>query len=455
MRALVRLVCAPTVALLAFLSGALGATNAAAPEAIVVIYGDQHSAYDKLPQLVGTIDQLKADHPNTPLAVLVNGDSFEYGNVIARRTGGTLDFAGFRALADRAPTVLNLGNHEADLMGLNDVVRRLAEQGVAVISGNARDRASGQPFAPATTQLKLGRHTFTVVGMTTDALSTYRVAIRPDLDLANPVVWAKQQFPRLLKPDEPAIVLSHCGVRVDRELLGLVPAGSLYSGAHDHLRFGHRDGRTVYFHSGSWLEGVSIARLIENDRKLTWDVSFQSLDAAAPADAALVAKVKATYAEHLTAGETERVGHLPHPLAPAEAARFAVEAIRRTTGSDVAVVGGTTFGAGAPAGPLTRFAFDSWVRFDGGLMEGQLTGAQLLDLTRRANQGPDTPLSERAGENLVLAGPTHIDPAANYRLVTTDWIGRNRERYLGAGAPALKPVPGIRLKAAVLKQCQP
>ena len=86
----------------------------AAPEAIVVLMGDQHSAYERTAQFVAHLDRLQRENPGTPFAILINGDSLEYGNVVARRTAGAVDFAMFAALAARAPTVINLGNHEPE-----------------------------------------------------------------------------------------------------------------------------------------------------------------------------------------------------------------------------------------------------------------------------------------------------------------------------------------------------
>ena len=68
------------------------------------------------------IDRLKTDHPGLPLAVLLNGDTQEYGNSLARRSAGEVDFALYAALARRAPTVLNLGNHDADYLAVEDTV---------------------------------------------------------------------------------------------------------------------------------------------------------------------------------------------------------------------------------------------------------------------------------------------------------------------------------------------
>src|SRR5205085_2690888 len=125
-------------------------------------------------------------------------------------------------------------------------VARLRATGVRVVS-NIADRATGRPAADASARIQLGHHEAVVVGVATDSLATYRVAVRPTLDLAEPVAWARINFPKLFgergdarssNPPIP-IVLSHAGILADRGMLPLVPRGTLFAGAHDHQRFIH------------------------------------------------------------------------------------------------------------------------------------------------------------------------------------------------------------------------
>lgn len=430
------------------------------PEAIVLVLGDLHSAYDRTAQLVARVDQISAENPGVPLAVLLDGDTFEYGNVVARRTAGAVDFAMFAALAKRAPTVINLGNHEPEFYDVAETVQRLEAAGLRVVS-NLRDRATGQLYAAPSILLKLGSREAIVAGITTDALNTYRVAIRPQLDLYDPAVWAREKFPEIFRVATSAsestrltIVLSHAGLRADRAIMPLVPEGTLYAGAHDHLRFVHREpgSRTVYFHSGSWMDFLSVTRLEKTPAGLVWSVTQQPLRADDPADPTLAKLVRETLAQHLTPEETAVVARTSQAFAPAEAARFAVEAARRAAKGDVALVGGTTFGAGLPAGEVSRFAFDAFVRFDGPLFAAEIEGAHLQRILEKCNQTPDTPIAARAGENLiaVTAPDVKIVPGRTYRFVTTDWVAKNAAKYLGENPPALAEVAGVKLKAAVL-----
>lgn len=421
--------------------------RAAEPEALVLITGDQHSAYERTAQLVATVDRLKAEHPGLPLLILLNGDTLEYGNIVARRSAGAVDFAMLAALARRAPTIVNVGNHEPEFYDLAETVQRLQATGVTVIS-NITNRATSQPIAPASIRLKLGREEAVIVGVTTDNLTFYRVAVRPSLDLANPVVWAKQNFPGLLAGAPLKIIMSHAGLAADREMLPLVPDGALFAGAHDHLRFVHPLGRGAYVHSGSWNEFLTLAWLHRDDSGAPrWEVEQIRIPADGAADAELAALIRETKTKYLTPEDTAVIGHTKAALAPPEAARFVARAFREAAGVDAAFIGNTTFGAGLPAGAITRVEFDACVRFDGTIFTAEVDGPRLSQLLAAANQGPDTPFAQRHGEFCWADGPAEIEPVRRYRIATTDWGARNTTRYFGDPAIAWQEWPGLRLKA--------
>lgn len=426
----------------------------AGAEALLVVTGDMHSAYERTAQFVGLVDQLQAGHPGLPVAILLNGDTQEYGNSLARRSAGEVDFALYAALARRAPTVLNLGNHDADYLAVEDTVKRATAAGVQVVS-NITNRGTGQPFAPAAVPLKLGAHAVTIVGLATDALATYRVAVRPSLDLANPVVWAREHLPRLLAPpaDGPAalpVILSHCGLAADRELLALVPAGTLFAGAHSHLRFVEPFERTVYFHAGSWTQHAALAWLCRDEAGgLRWQVETVPVPAGGPADPELAALIQDVRARHLTPEDRAVVGQSRRAMETPEAAQFVAQVLREGARVDAAFIGNTTFGAGLPAGDVTQLEFDACVRFDGPVYTAEVDGARLAALLAAANQGPETPFAQRGGEFNFAAGPATIEATRRYRIATSDWGAKNTARYFGEPAIAWTEQPGWRLKDLV------
>jgi 5'-nucleotidase/UDP-sugar diphosphatase len=422
------------------------------PQALVVVIGDSHSAYERIPQFVAQVDRLKEQYRHVPLAVLINGDAFEQGNAIARRSNAEIDLAFLHALAQRGPTILNLGNHEMDFWGPTEAVEKIAATGVVVISGNLRDHATGQPLAPAVTKLQLGALEATVVGFATDRLATFRKAVQPELDLADPVVWAKKNLPALLQDQMLTIVLSHAGLRADREILDHERrrwgAGELYAGAHDHLRLRHGD---YYFHSGSWLEIFTVAKLMWNERtkRFRWQLEQVAVDPAGPADPDLMALVKRVRTQHLTAEDNVVVGYLEKPFSAAQAGQFAADALAHAAVVDTAFIGNTTFGAGLPAGPVTQLDFAACVRFDGPIYTAVIDGGRLWRLLDGAN-GRNLRFETATGEfNFAGGRMSGIDTNKAYKIATSDWGAKNSDRYFGEPAIEWQELPQLQLKAVV------
>ncbi len=422
----------------------------ASPEAVVLVLGDQHSAYDRTAELVGFVDQLRAAHPGLPMAILLDGDTQEYGNAIAQRSAGAIDFAMYAALVKRAPTVVNLGNHESEFMLLDEAVARIEATGAKVVS-NLVNRATGKPFAPASVSVPLGRQQARVIGVGTDVLNVYRVAVRPTLAPQPTAAWAQANLPALLAHEPLPVILSHAGIAADCGLLPLVPDGTLFAGAHDHQRFVAPFGRTVYFHSGSWNSHVSLAWLTHDAQgEARWSLEQVALPAGGPADPEIQATIAKVMAQYLTDEDRAVVGHTAAALTPPEAGCFAAAALRTAANVDAAFIGNTTFGAGLPAGEVARLQFDACVRFDGAIFVAEVDGARLTRLLAAANLTPDTPFAQRHGEFCFAAGPESVDPARTYCIATTDWGAKNTARYFGAPVIAWREQPGLKLKAAVL-----
>jgi 5'-nucleotidase/UDP-sugar diphosphatase len=427
------------------------------PEAIVVVIADIHSAYDREAQFVAAIDALKDEYRYVPMAVLINGDSFEFGNVIAQRSHGEIDLAFFAALAKRAPTILNLGNHEPDFFDPVESVAKIRATGVIVISGNARDRRTDEPLAPASTTLHLGAYDIPVVGFMTDKLAQFRAAVRPDLDLSDPVIWARANLAPLLKGGFARIVLSHAGIRADRDIMPLVPADTLFAGAHDHQRFIANRGMrgplspANYFHSGSWLEYYSIAKLYSG-RAVYWQVDQRAVPAT-PVDRELAAIIRRVREENYRPEDDVVIGAMPWSSPTSSAGRFFAAAIAAAAGVDLGFIGNTTFGAGLPAGIVTQVDLDSCVRFDGTIYTAKVDGARLRQLLDAANLDEWTSFERRTGEFNFSGGPSptreprKIRQGEYYTIATTDWGAKNSDRYFGEPAIEWTEQPTLHLKA--------
>src|SRR5690606_27729229 len=95
---------------------------------------DLHSAYERSARLLAAI-AAEIAASDAPAAILINGDVFELGNVVATRSAGAIDWTLLTRLAALAPTVLNIGNHEPDIENdLALVIAQANEIGIAVVS---------------------------------------------------------------------------------------------------------------------------------------------------------------------------------------------------------------------------------------------------------------------------------------------------------------------------------
>jgi len=433
-------------------SAALGLANAsasAAPRggrAKVLMLSDLHSAYGRLAPLLETMRRV-VRRDRAPSLILLNGDLFEHGNVVAQRTGGSLDWAFIEALTRLAPVVINLGNHDADLV--DDQAKTIARAralGVTVLS-NIVDVRTGRPAATARATLDLGFPVH-LIGLATNSLDTYPKDIRPTLSVPAPVAWAQANLPKAPPDDGLLIVMSHAGLPADKLILPAIPDGTLFFGGHDHLAFDHVQGRTRYLHTGAWGEPLSVATIDRLDRTAPIRVARRHVDPAGPADPALAALVAATLKAHLTPAETAVVARIPKALSLGDTGRRVAAIMAQAAGADVGFMGHTTLGTGLPAGDLTQYAYDAVVRFDGTMMRAEVSAAVLADILSRANQDGDLPLARRTGD-FVYGAPLRSAAKARYGIVTTDWCAKRQKGYFGREDLVFTEVPGLRVKAAI------
>lgn len=411
-----------------------------------IAISDLHSAYERIGQLLAAIEtRIAAD--KTPHIILLNGDLFELGNAVATRSAGEIEWTFLAALAKLAPTVINIGNHEPDIENdLANFVTRARALGITVLS-NIIDKRSGTPYAAASAEMNIGGQHVIVAGLATNAINTYPKATREMLDIPQPVEWAKANLPGIVKPGAINILLSHAGVVADRDILPLLPDGTLLVGGHDHLNFVHEEGATRYVHTGSWCTSMTVATIAAPGKAAALETI--AIDRAAPASPALKGLIEQTLAKHLTAEEREVVGKSVKAMTVDEAGRHVAQLIAAKTGADVGFVGHTSFGAGLPEGEIRRYDFNASLRFDGKLMVTEVDGEALAQILRRCNQDGDIPLAARTGDYLY-AMPDKPEKKERYKLVCNDWSATNQKSYFGRGDLTFTEVPDLKLKQTAL-----
>lgn len=411
-----------------------------------IVISDLHSAYERIGQLLAAIEtRIAAD--KAPHIILLNGDLFELGNAVATRSAGEIEWTFLAALANLAPTVINIGNHEPDIDNdLANVVSRAQALGITVLS-NIIDKRSGNPYAPSSAAVKAGERAVIVAGLATNAINTYPKATREMLDIPQPVEWAKANLPEIVKADAINIVLSHAGVVADRDILPVLPDGTLVVGGHDHLNFVHEEGATRYVHTGSWCTSMTVATITGPGKAAA--IETVTIDRDAPASPALETLIEQTLEKHLTAEEREVVGKAAKAMTVDEAGRHVAHLIAAKTGADVGFIGHTSFGAGLPAGDIRRYDFNASLRFDGKLMVTEVDSETLVQILKRCNQDSNIPLAARTGDYLY-AMPEKPEKKGRYKLVCNDWSATNQKSYFGRSDLAFIEVPDVKLKQTVL-----
>ncbi|WP_117190914.1 metallophosphoesterase [Rhizobium terrae] len=410
-----------------------------------IVLSDLHSAYERMGQLLAVIERQIAT-ASVPQIILINGDIFELGNVVATRSAGEIDWAFLDALAKLAPTVVNIGNHEPDLDNdLAHFVERARGLGITVLS-NIVDKRTGKPYAEAGKEIEIGGLKVKLAAFATDAIGTYPKPTREMMDIPKPVEWAKANLPTLLAGEGVNIVLSHAGVVPDRDILPIVPDGTLMIGGHDHLTLTHSQGETRYIHTGSWSSAMMVATFKAAGKAP--ELARIEIDRAGPSSAVLKDLVPAVLAKHLKDDERTVVAKTSKAMTLGETARFAAEAMAAKTGADIGFIGHTSFGTGLPAGDVTRFDYNAGLRFEGKLMVSDVDATVLMAILARCNQDGDIPLAGRTGD-FLYASPKAPEGKARFKIVCNDWSAINKKSYFGREDIVFTEVPDLKLKQLV------
>ncbi len=413
-------------------------------EAVLITLADLHSPYARLPALLTAI---RARSAGRPAAVLINGDIFERGNAVALRSGAALDWTFLATLARDLPVVVNVGNHETAI--LDDpasFVSRAQGIGIEVIS-NLVDRGTRRFFAPAATRVGLGGIELAILGTAPTNPFVFRAPVRDRITFLDPAEFVSDAFGDLTGGADLPVLASHSGLIADRAAMEHLPAGALVVGGHDHLTLTHETPGLHYLHNGAWGTTMGVVGLNRSGAGLTV-TPRQVAVGLDSGDPALAEAVAATEAAHLQDGDTEVLADLPQSYDIHGSILLATEAVRAATGADLAVLGHTTFGAPLSAGPLRRYDFDAFVRFDGGLAVAEVPGETLAGILARANQFRATDLDARTGDYVHVA-EFDIDPGRTYRLATNGWTATNQESYLGTTDLGFEEQGEMRLKAVV------
>ena len=125
---------------------------------------------------------------------------------------------------------------------------------------------------------------------------------------------------------------------------------------------------------------------------------------------------------------------------------WSVETVRDAVDADVAFLNHSSFGSGLSEGPLPKYRFDQFMRFDNDMMHAEVDASTLHTILGRSNQHIETAFEERTGDYLY-ASDINVEDGETYRIVTSSWVALdfNQQRYLGTEV-SFEQIEGVTTK---------
>lgn len=361
------------------------------------------------------------------------------------------------------PDVFVPGNHEFDF-GKDVYLRRMGEARFPFYAANLR-QADGSPVPGMHDSriFALGPVRVGVVGLAFEP--TPKVSQPGDLRFLPEVETLREQAAALRREGADLLVaVAHTDRAVDTEIVRSRLVDVLLTG-HDHdLAIGY-DGRTVMVESseeGNFVTAIDFAVQVEGEgatRKVRWSPSFRVHDSATvepdPEVAEAVRRLEADLSRELdveigtTATDLDSRSTV---LRSGEAAlgNLVADALRASTGADVALVNGGGFRAGRlyPAGHrLTRRDILAEMPFGNTTVLVEMTGAQVRaalengvsQVEQRAGRFPQVsglrmqveprlPAFARVVE--VEVGGQPLDEARRYKVATNNFLLAGGDDYV-------------------------
>jgi 2',3'-cyclic-nucleotide 2'-phosphodiesterase (5'-nucleotidase family) len=422
------------------------------PDLLLVLLADLHSGYTYTAALVKTVRDLVAANRSAQAAIIVNGDVFESGNALCVRNGGKIDLEMLRTFAGLAPTIVNIGNHDGDIIDPRAFVAEVGRLGATLVT-NISDPRTGAPYGMPSTQISVKGRKVKVSALGTPALETYRNG-PAWYSVPSPGPYATSHFAEIMWGADFHLALVHAGFRADTAVLPSTDEPFLLHGGHDHLRFTQALGTSgLHVHSGYWSNGLAAVGVsFVDEGGIRVETQQIPLTRASPQDPDLASLVASERLAHLTEAELKPLGRLPVELALDDAALFAADAVRREAGADIGLLSHTTFGDGLPAASISAFDLASFVRFDGGFASTLIDGALLADtILPITNQFGDFPYARRTGDFLYSTA-RNVDRNRTYKVVVNSFAAHNAanlDTYFGTANLAFETVPALQLKSTV------
>ncbi|MDP9382417.1 MAG: bifunctional metallophosphatase/5'-nucleotidase [Chloroflexota bacterium] len=409
---------------------------------IILHTNDIHGRTERLARVATLVERVRGENPGTPVLYFDGGDVEESSVRLSNITKGA---AMHRLLSAAGCDAAAVGNAAATGYGPQSLVPISQAARYPLVLANLRT-PDGSPIAGVqpTALLDLGILRLGVIGLTAWMWGfyekTYDLVIPETLPLVSEMSAALRQ-----DGADAVIMLSHMGLKWDRELAAELLDIPLVIGAHTHdlLPEGERVGETLVVQAGQYAEHLGRVDLTWDGERLTGArATVMPVTPDILASPRMLSEMEAAEAD-AAAFLDEVIGELAQPLDWAlnrecGVGNLAAQVLRERMDADVGIASlGAAFSGPLPAGPLRRGTLWDVCFFPTNPGVVTLSGSQLAAVIRRGRDpvfALDRPrtmrgnargmlhlsgASEREGELLVAGEP--VDAERAYRVAGTDW----------------------------------
>lgn len=302
---------------------------------------DLHSCFENMPKLAAAIRRFRAVVPPEQLLVVDCGDHMDR---MRSETEGTEGVANVQVLNAIGCEAFLPGNNEGLTFTRPQLERMFSAAEFAVLGTNLADRTGHRPpWLKRTLVVEKAGRKIGLVGVTA-----------PYNDFYGPLGWhaedpleaAASAVRELRGEADLIVVLSHVGLRFDRELAGCVPGIDIIVGGHTHhlLEEAERAGSVLIGGAGKFGThlGVMEITFAEGERRPV-DMRGYAIRVEGEADdeqvAALIGRARLAGRRALdrpAAVLREPLGH--DPLAESELGNLLADGLRKWTGSEIGLV---------------------------------------------------------------------------------------------------------------------
>ena len=351
--------------------------------------------------------------------LLLDGGDTLGDTMLAGATRGTAMIDVMNAIRYDAMVV---GNHEPDF-GADVLRQRIRDAQFAVLASNIRSRDGGLLARPYFIK-EVGGINVGVIGLAypNTALTTAKRNV-DGLRFADATSSARRYVPMLRRAGADIVVaLTHLGLGADIALAKSVRGIDLIVGGHSHNRMHDalQVGDTLIVQAGA--HGSDLGRIdlvVERGRIASFARSLIAIDTSVVPDPDIAAIID-RHRDALAPQLSEHLGHARAPIPRAQtlagqeprkrdqqspADLLFADALRATTGTQIAFLPGVGYGVALPAGDITAQQLRNLIPHDSAVWTMTLRGKQIREVLEQSVENVTTrDPSKRVGGMIQVSG---------------------------------------------------